>query len=47
LAGGELEQIQLLLGYASVQTTEHYLRCKQRLSHALNDCIDLQFQHRS
>jgi integrase len=25
LAGGELEQIQFLLGHASVQTTEHYL----------------------
>jgi hypothetical protein len=24
LAGGELEQIQFLLGHASVQTTEHY-----------------------
>jgi Phage integrase family len=29
LAGGELEQIQFLLGHASVQTTEHYLGCKQ------------------
>jgi site-specific recombinase XerD len=30
-AGGELEQIQFLLGHVSVQTTEHYLGCKQRL----------------
>ena len=31
LAGGELEQILFLLGHASVQTTERYLGCKQRL----------------
>ena len=30
LAGGELEQIQFLLGHVSVQTTERYLGCKQR-----------------
>jgi site-specific recombinase XerD len=32
--GGELEQIQLLLGHASVQTTERYLSTKQDLVHA-------------
>jgi integrase len=37
LAGGELEQIQFLLGHVSVETTERYLGCKQRLSHAVND----------
>jgi integrase len=36
-AGGELEQIQLLLGHASVQTTERYLGTKQDLVHAPND----------
>jgi integrase len=37
LAGGELEQIQFLLGHVSVQTTERYLGCKQKLRHAVND----------
>jgi len=36
-AGGELEQIQFLLGHASVQTTERYVGCKQDLSRAVND----------
>lgn len=30
-AGGELEQIQFLLGHVSVPITERYLGCKQRL----------------
>jgi site-specific recombinase XerD len=40
-AGGELEQIQMLLGHASVQTTERYLGTKQDLVHAPNDGIRL------
>ena len=36
-AGGELEQIQFLLGHASVQTTERYIGCKQELGRAVND----------
>lgn len=42
IAGGELEQIQFLLGHASVQTTERYLGCKQKLRHAVNDNIGLE-----
>ncbi len=42
-AGGELEQIQLLLGHASVQTTERYLGTRQDLIHAPNDGIKLRF----
>lgn len=40
-AGGELEQIQMLLGHASVQTTERYLGTKQDLVHAPNDGLRL------
>jgi integrase len=36
-SGGELEQIQFLLGHVSVQTTERYIGCKQRLRIAVND----------
>jgi integrase len=41
LAGGELEQIQFLLGHVSVQTTEKCLGCKQKLREAVNDIIGL------
>jgi site-specific recombinase XerD len=41
-AGGELEQIQFLLGHVSVQTTERYLGCKQRFRDAVNDHIGLE-----
>jgi site-specific recombinase XerD len=41
-AGGELEQIQFLLGHVGVQTTEQYLGCKQRLREAVNDRIGLE-----
>ena len=40
-AGGELEQIQFLLGHVSVQTTERYLGCTQRISSAVNHRIGI------
>jgi integrase/recombinase XerD len=43
-AGGELDQIQMLLGHASVRTTERYLGTKQDLVHAPNDAIKLRLQ---
>lgn len=42
VSGGELEQIQFLLGHASVQTTERYLGCKQNLREPVNDRFTLQ-----
>lgn len=42
IAGGEMEQIQFLLGHVSVQTTERYLGCKQRLRGAVNDQIGIE-----
>ena len=41
-SGGELEQIQFLLGHVSVQTTERYLGCKQRIRSAINDRISIE-----
>jgi len=41
-SGGELEQIQFLLGHVSVQTTEKYLGCKQRFRHAVNDRLGIE-----
>jgi len=42
LAGGELDQIQFLLGHPSIQTTEHYLGCKQKLRVAVNDKLGIE-----
>jgi integrase len=42
LAGGELEQIQFLLGHVSMQTTERYLGCKQKLRCAVNDRLGIE-----
>ena len=41
-ARGELEQIQFLLGHVSIQTTERYLGCKQRIRSAVNDRIGIE-----
>jgi site-specific recombinase XerD len=42
LAGDELDQIQFLLGPVSVETTERYVGCKQRLRNAVNDHIGIE-----
>jgi site-specific recombinase XerD len=39
-AGGELDQIQFLLGHVSIQTT--YLGCKQKLRFAVNDKLGIE-----
>jgi integrase len=41
-AGGEVDQIQFLLGHVSIQTTERYLGCKQRFCDAVNDHIGME-----
>jgi integrase len=40
--GGELEQIQFLLGHRSFETTERYLGSRQRIVAAVNDKIGLE-----
>jgi integrase len=41
-AGGELNQIQLLLGHVSIQTTEQYLGSRQRIRSAVNDQLGIE-----
>ena len=43
-AGGELEQIQLLLGHASVLTTERSLGTRQNLVQAVNDNLPVNWE---
>jgi integrase len=43
-AGGDLEEIQFLLGHASIVTAERYLGTDQNLSSAVNDALGLELE---
>jgi len=42
LTGGELDKIQFLLGRVSIQRTERYLGCKQKLRCAVNETMGVE-----
>lgn len=43
-AGGDLKQVRMLPGYASIQTTERYLWTEQNLAPAVNDALGLEME---
>jgi hypothetical protein len=42
LAVGELDQIQFVFGHVSIQTTERYLGCQQKLRFAVNNRMGIE-----